>query len=238
MAQRKAARVLPEPVGARMSVWSPAAMAGQPLAWASVGAPNVVSNHSRTAGEKGPSVSATTVARYPRGGTTTPGFSGPGAGHDRAMTDRIAFLRAVNLGRRTVPMARLRSVVADTFGVDDVRTYVNSGNVVFAATGSRSALERRLERVLEREFGFEVATFVRSAAELRRIVDAEPFTVRAGDTHFVTFMRSTASAARTKALEALSNDFDTLVVRGPDVHWRMRGKSTDTKVPKKAWEKV
>jgi uncharacterized protein (DUF1697 family) len=203
-----------------------------------VGAPKVVSNHSRTAGEKGPSASATTAARYPRGVTITPGFSVPTVGQDRAMTDRIAFLRAVNLGRRTVPMARLRSLVADTFGVDDVRTYVNSGNVVFAATGSRSALERRLERELEREFGFEVATFVRSATELRRIVDAEPFTVRSGDTHFVTFMKSSATAGRRKALEALSNDFDTLVVRGPDVHWRMHGKSTDTKVPKKAWEKV
>src|SRR6476469_4663670 len=138
MAQRNAARVLPEPVGARTRVWSPAAMAGQPLAWASVGAPNVVSNHSRTAGEKGPSVSAATGARYPRGVTVTPGFSAVGAGQDRAMTDRIAFLRAVNLGRRTVPMDRLRSLVAETFGVDDVRTYVNSGNVVFAATGSRA----------------------------------------------------------------------------------------------------
>src|SRR4029079_9265800 len=140
MAHRKAARVLPEPVGARIRVCSPAAMAGQPLAWASVGAPNVVSNHSRTAGEKGPSESAATSARYPRGATTTPRFCARRAGQDRAMTERIAFLRAVNLGRRTVPMARLRAVVADTFRGDDVRTYVNSGNVVFAATGGRSAI--------------------------------------------------------------------------------------------------
>src|SRR4051794_5794572 len=106
------------------------------------------------------------------------------------MTDRIAFLRAVNLGRRRVPMARLRTVVADTLGGDGVRTYVNSGNVVFTATGSRTTLERRFERVLEDEFGFEVTTFVRSAAELRRIVDTEPFAVRSGDTHFVTFMKT------------------------------------------------
>ena len=76
MAQRNAARVLPDPVGARIRVWSPAAIAGQPLAWASVGAPNVVSNHSRTAGEKGPSASATS-ARYPRAVTTTPGVCEP-----------------------------------------------------------------------------------------------------------------------------------------------------------------
>ena len=48
MPQRKAVRVLPEPVGARISVWSPAAMAGQPWSWASVGAGNEVENHART----------------------------------------------------------------------------------------------------------------------------------------------------------------------------------------------
>ena len=48
MPQRKAARVLPDPVGARISVWSPAAMAGQPCAWAAVGAGNEVANHART----------------------------------------------------------------------------------------------------------------------------------------------------------------------------------------------
>lgn len=48
MPQRNAVRVLPEPVGARIRVWSPSAMAGQPWAWASVGAPKAVVNHSRT----------------------------------------------------------------------------------------------------------------------------------------------------------------------------------------------
>jgi hypothetical protein len=38
-----------------------------------------------------------------------------------------------------------------------------------------------------------------------------------------------------RELEAASNDFDTLVVRGRDVHWRMRGRSIDTTVPASAW---
>ena len=48
MPHRKAVRVLPDPVGARISVWSPAAMAGQPRACASVGSGNDVENHVRT----------------------------------------------------------------------------------------------------------------------------------------------------------------------------------------------
>src|SRR5262245_11591342 len=51
MPHRNAASVLPDPVGARMSVWSPPAMAGQPWAWAGVGAGKLVSNQACTAGE-------------------------------------------------------------------------------------------------------------------------------------------------------------------------------------------
>ncbi len=51
MPHRKAASVLPEPVGARMSVWSPPAMAGHPWVWAGVGSGKLDSNQARTGGE-------------------------------------------------------------------------------------------------------------------------------------------------------------------------------------------
>jgi uncharacterized protein (DUF1697 family) len=83
-----------------------------------------------------------------------------------------------------------------------------------------------------------VATFVRTAAELRRTLAAEPFSIAPADTYFVTFLKAGLSRPKAKALEALSNDFDSVVVKGRDVHWRMRGKSTDTTLTTKAWESV
>ena len=153
------------------------------------------------------------------------------------MTTRIAFLRAVNVGKRTVKMARLVDVVTE-LGYDDAWTHINSGNVVFDATGSRDELERRLETAFESEFGFEVTTFVRTPAELRRSLALEPFKVAANDTYFVTFLKSAPSPAGRRALESLTNDFDTLVVDGRDVHWRMHGKSTDTKLKTKDWDGI
>jgi uncharacterized protein (DUF1697 family) len=146
----------------------------------------------------------------------------------------VAFLRAVNLGRRTVKMTRLVEVFerAEHRGA---WTYINSGNVVFDASGSGASLERRIESALEREFGFEITTFVRTAAELQRIVDVRPFRLASDDTYFVTFLKTRPRAATAAQLEALSNDFDTLVVRGREVHWRMRGRSTETTVTKRTW---
>ena len=153
------------------------------------------------------------------------------------MTTRIAFLRAVNVGRRTVQMSRLVEVFQG-LGYEGVWTHINSGNVVFEASGGRAALERRIEGALESSFGFEVTTFVRSAAELGKALRVDPFRLADGDTYFITFLKQAPSTATAKALEAASNDFDTLVVVGREVHWRMRGRSTETTLKKATWDLV
>ena len=153
------------------------------------------------------------------------------------MTVRIAFLRAVNLGKRRVEMARLKAV-AEGLGYGDVWTYINSGNVVFDATASRANLEKALEKALEAEFGFECTTFVRTAAELEKTLTAAPFEVKGADTHFVTFLKKAPSASAAKAIEGLSTDFDTLVVMGADVHWLMHGRSIESQIAKRHWERI
>ena len=153
------------------------------------------------------------------------------------MTVRVGFLRAVNLGKRKVEMARLKAV-AEGLGYGDVWTYINSGNVVFDAKGAARHLEKAMEKALEAEFGFECTTFVRTAAELEKTLAATPFDVGGGDTHFVTFLKKAPSASAAKAIEALSNDFDTLVVQGADVHWRMHGRSIESQIAKRHWEQI
>jgi uncharacterized protein (DUF1697 family) len=153
------------------------------------------------------------------------------------MTSRVGFLRAVNLGQRTVKMARLVEIV-ERLGYQRVWTHINSGNVVFDASGSRADVEQRLETAFEAAFGFEVTTFVRTPAELRATLAANPFEVAEGDTHFLTLLKTRPTEAERRGLEALTNDFDTLVVDGLDVHWRMHGKSTDSPLKTKDWEKV
>jgi uncharacterized protein (DUF1697 family) len=155
----------------------------------------------------------------------------------KVMPTRVGFLRAVNVGRRKVSMAKVVEV-CESLGYDDVWTHANSGNVVFDAAGARPSIERAMSGALEDACGFEVTTFVRSAAELRNALDAHPFPLEPGDTYFLTFLRTAPPASTKRALQAASNDFDTLVVIGADVHWRMRGKSTDTTVPRSTWRLI
>jgi uncharacterized protein (DUF1697 family) len=151
------------------------------------------------------------------------------------VTTRIAFLRAVNVGRRTVAMKRVVAI-CEELGYIDVWTHANSGNAIFAAAGSRASIETAMATALEEAFGFEVTTFVRTAAELRTAVARQPFELASGDTYFITFLKEAPTAAVARELEAASNDFDTLAVHGRDVHWRMRGKSTDSTVKAATWK--
>lgn len=87
----------------------------------------------------------------------------------------VAFLRAVNVGRRTVRMEELRRHV-EACGFRDVSTYIASGNVIFETRATRApSLERKLERHLESALGFDVGVFVRTRAEIAAIVARDPF---------------------------------------------------------------
>lgn len=87
----------------------------------------------------------------------------------------IALLRGINVGGRSkVPMAELRELCAG-LGWREVETYINSGNVVFDASGKASALEAVLEKALSAHFGFAPAVIVRAAAQINALAAANPF---------------------------------------------------------------
>ena len=148
----------------------------------------------------------------------------------------LAFLRAVNLGRRTVPMATARDTLEE-LGVDQVGSFANSGNLLFTTTGKAADLEAKIRSALEDELGFELTTFVRTAKQVQDLATANPFGVIAADhTHFGLFSLTPFTAKEKKAVRQLSNDHDEVVIRGRDVHWLIRSKSTETTLGPRQWK--
>lgn len=98
-----------------------------------------------------------------------------------ATTSFVALLRGINVGgRNPVPMAELRACV-EAAGFGDVRTYIQSGNVLFTAPASaarsakgRAGLETEIETALEQRFGIPILVVVRSHAQLRAVLDKAP----------------------------------------------------------------
>jgi uncharacterized protein (DUF1697 family) len=86
-----------------------------------------------------------------------------------------AFLRGVNVGRRAVAMADVRASVA-ALGYKNVSTVLQSGTVVFDAGRARAAsIEKKLEAAFRNDLQLETSVSVRSADEIRAIVEANPF---------------------------------------------------------------
>ena len=88
------------------------------------------------------------------------------------LTTYVAFLRGINVGGgKPVPMGEL-SRCLEGLGYDGVRTYINSGNVVFRAS-SRDAndLEPEIESALTSAFSTPIRVFVRTLDEVGRVVD-------------------------------------------------------------------
>jgi uncharacterized protein (DUF1697 family) len=91
------------------------------------------------------------------------------------MATYIAMLRGINVGRgKMVKMERLRTSFAG-LGFDEVKTYVQSGNVVFQSKRKSPAeLTRTIETKIQRDFGFAVRVLIKTSKELAQIVQKNP----------------------------------------------------------------
>lgn len=87
----------------------------------------------------------------------------------------VAFLRGINVGGKSiVSMASIKEALVD-LGMADVRTYINSGNVIFSTRASDSQrLGARIEKALAERTGMPIKVLVMDHRSLKRLVDAIP----------------------------------------------------------------
>jgi uncharacterized protein (DUF1697 family) len=113
------------------------------------------------------------------------------------MTQFIGFIRGINVGgNKLLPMASLKAS-CESAGLTDVRTYLQSGNVIFRSTRKDPA------RLIEEALDLDVKVVVRTAAELQKVVAANPF-ASVGNTSLliVMFLSDEPSKEAQAALRA------------------------------------
>lgn len=128
------------------------------------------------------------------------------------MAVMISMLRGVNMGpHHRIKMEDLRAVY-ESLGLAGVKTYIQSGNVVFRARKfDLERLANELENAIERKFGFHADVIVRTAEDLRTVVARNPF---AGRTNIqpnklaVTFLAAELSDEQREQLRKLCEGVD------------------------------
>lgn len=91
------------------------------------------------------------------------------------MTDYVALLRAVNVGGRGILTMEDLHAVCVTLGLSKIRTYSQSGNVLFESARTERSLKLELERAVTDKMGRAVGVLIRTTAELRSVLDSNPF---------------------------------------------------------------
>jgi len=148
------------------------------------------------------------------------------------MTVYIAFLRAINVGGHTVKMEHLRGLF-EQVGFSGVETFIASGNVIFQApVEDARVLEQQIESHLRQSLGYEVATFVRTAAEVAVIAANQPFPQDEieSNTLYIGFLQAPPGDEALRKLTALQTPLDNFHVHGRELYWLCRTTISQSKV--------
>lgn len=142
------------------------------------------------------------------------------------MTIYAALLRGINVGgNNKIKMAELKKSF-EALGLAKVRTYIQSGNVLFASDETEPELREKIEGLLEQEYGFSGKAILRTADELKQIASVIPFSeaeiaaakaLSPGECLYVSMLQSEPAPDKAEKLQAFDFKDDRFRIAGRDV---------------------
>jgi uncharacterized protein (DUF1697 family) len=151
-------------------------------------------------------------------------------------SSRILLLRGINVGpRKRVSMPELRTALNEA-GFADVRTYVQSGNVVLTSRASPAKVRTEAEALIAERFGFEVDVIVRTGEDLAEIVARNPLGEVASDPkrYQVGFLEAEPDSSAVQRIAELATGGEQMVAVGREVYsWHPAGAARS-----KLWAKL
>jgi len=156
------------------------------------------------------------------------------------MTAYVALLRGVNVGGNTLKMSWLREA-CEEIGLKGVRTYVQSGNLVFSSRLSAPKLEQTLKELIDRQTRLPVTVTVRSAADLEGVIAGNPFLKQQGidvTKLHVTFLAKAVGNPGLDKLDALAGTRDQYRLTGREIYLHCPINYGETKLSNNAIERV
>jgi uncharacterized protein (DUF1697 family) len=156
------------------------------------------------------------------------------------LTTYIAMLRGVNVGGNPLKMEWLRGA-CEELGLRDVRTYVQSGNIVFTSRLSEPKLAQMLKAMVDAQTRLPVTVVIRNAAAMAKIVDGNPFLKQSGvdvTKLHVSFLAKAPTKPALDKLDALAGNRDQYRLAGSEIYLHCPLNYGQTKLSNTAIEKA
>ncbi|MFE4713729.1 DUF1697 domain-containing protein [Paenibacillus sp. NPDC056722] len=120
------------------------------------------------------------------------------------MPTYIALLRGINVGGNKIIKMQDLKAMFQSLGYENVRTYIQSGNVVFESSEtSYSAVGEAIEQQIGKVFGFEGPVIIRTQEELERVITDNPFDLSEPEDFKRLYVSFLAAEPSAEALEKL-----------------------------------
>jgi uncharacterized protein (DUF1697 family) len=151
----------------------------------------------------------------------------------------IALLRGINVGgKNIIKMAELK-LVFESMGLCDVKTYIQSGNVLFKTYEVEEDLHKKIEHGIEKAFGFVVPVILRTATELEHIIENCPFSedevskaeaTSEGECLYVALLTHAPAQEKIQLLDVYRSESDNYRIQGRDVFLLFHNSIRNSKV--------
>ncbi|MCD9023557.1 DUF1697 domain-containing protein [Cohnella silvisoli] len=151
------------------------------------------------------------------------------------MTIYIALIRGINVGgKNKVPMAELK-LSLQAIGLNNVQTYIQSGNVLFESEDGAEQLRGRIEQAIEASFGVTATVVLRTAEQLERIIEGCPYAADSlleGESIQVSVLTEAPSQKAIDILSVSSDEKDEYQISGEEIYFLFRQSVLDSKLAK------
>jgi uncharacterized protein (DUF1697 family) len=138
----------------------------------------------------------------------------------------VVLLRGINLGSRNrIAMPKLRRLLEEA-GFDDVRTYLQSGNVVLSTAKKADEVARTCKREIAKRLGLDIEVVVRTRAELAKVVQRDPLgkVAKNQKRYQVSFLAGKPGADVKRKLAAAAVEPEQFAVSGREIYaWHPEG---------------
>ena len=149
----------------------------------------------------------------------------------QSMTRYLVLIRGINVGGIVLKMDDLKALMAE-FGFEKIRTYIQSGNAIFESDSDDvRELALRIKDIIRSRMGLEIEAFVKTKADLERMLDSLPFGDYGGKKLYITVLGDRPEADRVDELRSLNTDAEKIAVVGDTAY--IRGNQIFEQLPAK-----
>jgi uncharacterized protein (DUF1697 family) len=149
------------------------------------------------------------------------------------MTIYISLLRGINVGgHNVIKMAELRSLF-ESMGLGVVKTYIQSGNVLFESDEEADLLRQQIEQELYAHFGFSVTVILRTAMELEQIIENCPFqadNLSEGESLHISFLAQAPSQEAINNVLTYNSETEECKIIGKEIYLYFRQSFRNSKL--------